>query len=297
MATIISRVRDISGTSTSETGNANVALFAQAGATYLVNVIPKDLLTFAGIDSSNVTTSSGFDLDYTSSGANAGDRIVMVRRNGVVCDELPKEHIYAHSGALSTTSLFVGSTVFPKYYIQNGSVFIKPDPTTAAVGVVTYIGAPAITSGTSQTALQPIENPMLLYAAALDCMAASSYWSAQALAKIFETNTGARDALDKAQYLIDSSTQLTQGEDAEYFLAQEDSEMIASNIQIAAQEVNRALAEVRSIEGAKQYTAEYLERSNLLFKQAQVEVDMYVNRNTKMMGLNAILATQQGSRE
>jgi hypothetical protein len=289
MATLISKVRNLSQTTTSETSDAVVGLFCSAGAIFVVNAIPTALLSFMGTDSTNITSSTGYDV--------LNDRVIMVRRNGIVCDELPKEKIYAYSGALTTTSLFKGSAIFPKFYIQQGLVYIKPDPTTGAIGLITSIAVPAITSATTTTVLDEIENPLVLYAAALDCMAASSYWSAKSLASLFDTAGDARDALDKAKALVDSSTLLSQGEDAEYFLAQEDAEMIASNIQIAAQEVNRALAEMRDTDSAKQYSMEYLERSNMLFKQAQVELDLYVNRNARMLELNTMLQANRGREE
>jgi len=247
-----------------------------------------------------ISGSAGYIITGT---AGVGDRIVSVRRNGIECDEMPKARIYAHSGALTTDSLFAGSTIFPKFYIQNGRVFIKPNPTTAALGKVTYIPLPNITSATANTSLDTIENPMLLYAAALDCMAASSYWTVQALGTLHSTALSARaqDALDKAKVLIDASTSLSQGEDAEYFLAQEDVEMIEGNVRMAAQEINRALAEMKDNDTesqymavAKQYSMEYLERGSLLFKQAQQELGNYVNMNSKMLGLNAMLQSRQG---
>lgn len=274
------------------TSNAEIVTFLNSGTVFLANTIPKDLLKFASGDSSNITHSNGFIIN--SGTVDVGDRITMVRRNGIICDELPENHIYAHTSAITTTSLFKGNSIFPKWYIQNGRVFIKPNPTTNSAGQVTFIDIPTISTNTSNTVFSSIENPMLLYAAALDCVAVASEYGILSLSSLHEDTGDARDALDKAKVLIDDSTELSQGEDVEYYIAQEDPEMMLANVQTAAQEVNRALAEIRDIEGTSKFTVEFLQRSDLLFKQADREVELYVMRNTKMMGLQAMLQTQQG---
>jgi len=277
MATLLAKARAISGTTTSETTDTEVVDFLNAGAIYLINSMPKELLSFMGTDTANITSSAGYDSN--------NDRVIMVRRNGIICDELPKERIYAHAGALTATSLFAGSNIFPKFYILGGSIYIKPDPSVGAPGVVTYIPKPSITSSTTTTDLDEIENPVILYAAALDSMAASSYWSAQSLSTINDSTGDATDALEKAKNLIDNSTALSQGQDAEFFLNDEDPEMIAANLGIAAQEVNRALAEMKGTEATNAHAVRYLQQAQQLFVQADKEVNNYVTRNSRMIAL------------
>lgn len=284
MATLLLKTRALSQTTTNETSDIEVVDFLNAGAIFLINSIPKDLLTFMATDSSNITSSAGYD--------HGSDRVVMVRRNGIICDELPKEHIYAHASALTATSLFAGSTIFPKFYELGGKIFIKPNPSAVEAGVVSYIAIPSITSSTTTTTLDEIENPMVLYAAALDAMAASAFWSAGSLGRVNSTTGAGRDALDKARDLIDNSTALTQGQDVEFFLNDEDPEMIASGIGIASQEVTRALAEVKGMEGTNAHTVRYLQQAQQLFAQAEREVAAYVNRNSRMIALQ--LAAGQG---
>jgi hypothetical protein len=290
MATLVSKVRAFSKSTTTITSNSEVVNFITAGAVFLTNSIPKDLLEWSASDSSNITHSNGFIV--SGSTANVGDRIVSVRRNGIVADQIPQERIYAESGVLTTSSLFTGTTIYPKWYMQNGRVYIKPNPTTGAIGKVTYVGVPSITTGTSNTAYNSIENPMILYGAAMDCLAISGKYGLIALNALTETTGDARDALDKAQYIIDASSKLSQGEDVEYYIAQEDTEMMLANVQVAAQEVNRALAEIRGMEQISRYTMEFAQRADLLFKQAYQEVQQYVAMNSKIMGLQ--LMTQQG---
>ena len=166
MATLLAQVRALSQTTTDETSDAEVVDFLNAGAIFLINSIPKDLLTFMAEDSSNIVDGTGYD--------TLNDRVVMVRRNGIICDELPKELIYAHSGVLTETSLFAGTAIFPKFYLLGGKLYIKPDPTSQQPGVVSFIGIPTISSATTTTTLDELQNPMILYAAGLDAMAASA---------------------------------------------------------------------------------------------------------------------------
>lgn len=136
---------------------------------------------------------------------------------------------------------------------------------------------------------------MILYAAALDSMAASSYWSQSMLDRLDGSSGAGKDALQKAQDLIDNSTALSQGQDAEFYLEDEDPEMIAATLGIAAQEVNRALAEVKSGEGVAIHTNRYLQQAQQLFAQAEREVAAYVQRNSRMIALE--IASRGGKNE
>lgn len=58
------------------------------------------------------------------------------------------------------------------------------------------------------------------------------------------STTAIDDALSKARYLIDASTQLTNGQDAEYWLNAEDPEMVVATINAAQEELGRAAREI-----------------------------------------------------
>lgn len=286
MASYLSKVRGLSKSTTSETTDAQVVNFLNAGVIFVINGIPKDLLTFLSSDSSAITDSNGYDI--------TNDRVTMVRRNGIVCDQLPDSKIYAHSGALSVSSLYAGTTIFPKWYILNGKIYIKPDPSVGEPGYVTKITPPTIDENTTNTTLNEIENPVILYAAAMDAMALSGYFGLASMNRINSSTGDARDALDKARDLIDDSTGLSQGEDVEFYINDEDTEMMAANVNVAAQEVNRALAEIRGNESISSQTEQALLRSKQLFDRADAELTMYVERNSKMIGLQIAAAASGG---
>lgn len=120
----------------------------------------------------------------------------------------------------------------------------------------------------SGVSISPIENPLINYAAALDYQGVSAYWSAQA--------SDAQDALDKAQYLIDSATNLSTGQDAEYHMNDEDTELVSMNVQVAAQEINRANANI-SVYSNKAQLAE--SKAKTMFQIAGDEIDRFIKAN------------------
>jgi hypothetical protein len=62
----------------------------------------------------------------------------------------------------STTSLFNSTSLFPKYYIRTGKVFIKPAPTASATGIVTKIDYSDISDDTE------FDNIIVHYATAME---------------------------------------------------------------------------------------------------------------------------------
>ena len=293
---LITQVRDYVNLDTSQVSDSQIVTYLNAGATFLVNTIPKTLLGFLAED---ITTTDGLGIDITS------DRIYGARRGVYTAQEIPEAMAYTQESALN--SMFIGTDIFPKYYIRNGRAFIKPDPTVADPGYVTMVQIPEISAVSFEWVgdLGDIENPAILYASALAAAAASDYWNEVGLNISQDLSTsgdlsgepaGYRDALDKAEDLVDSGGDLTQGDDMESYLQQEDTEMIAAGINIAQQEISRALAELRKYEVEVSNTANlgnsissaaqlYLSRSQQLFEMAKQEVGMYVSSNERMIAL------------
>ena len=262
MASYLSRVRAITGSTTVITSDVEVVGFLKSGGNYVVNNIPKELLFFA-YTNTNVSSSAGVVVPQNT--------IISVNRGSYDADRIDSKYGYARSSTL--TSLYKATAFHPSYIVDNGKVYIDPTPTTAtsSLGTVTYIKMPTIGTTTSSTNLTiaPVENPIILYAAALDCTAISTYWG--------QLTTGAQDALDKAQYLIDSSSNLTNGQDAEYHMNDEDSELVSMNVQVASQEVNRATANISMYSNKAQLADS---KSKELFARADAEVKGYIAANT-----------------
>lgn len=230
----------------------------------------------------------------SSSGISVStDVIVSARRGNRVCREIPEDMAYSQeSGAF--TSIHKASSLFPVFYTRSGIVYIKPDPTTDKVGKVSIVQAPTISLSTSNTSMDKLENPMLLYAAALDCMALSGYWNKEVREGLVEASGDARDALDKAKVLIDDATSLSTGQDAEYWLNAEDPEMIVANLGIAQQEVRRALAEIEGYRETAPYEQSLVQKAAKLFDEANKQIQSFVGSSPEMIQLNAALQASQG---
>jgi hypothetical protein len=321
LATLVSKVRGISGSSTTITSNSKVVEYLKGGAGFTITGIPTALLAFAATNSTNIVTSTGYSVTT--------EKIFSVRRNGIECRRQPLEQDYANQAVLvSSTSLFKASAIHPKYVMRGALVFIRPNPTTAAIGVISRVVIPTIATNTSNTVLDEVENPMILFAASQDCMAMAEFWAVQALQDVHAASTSlgtlahstteASDALDKAQYLIDNSTELTAGQDAEYYINTEDTEMFGGIRDVAAQELGRARTHLERFQLALSnanvsrdvanlvyrlrasatagQSVIYVQKAQQLYNEAVQQVDYYVQRNDSMIRLNASVQASQSRR-
>ncbi len=258
MASYLSRVRVVTGSTTTQTSNAAVVDFLKGAVNYVIQSIPKEMLWFANTEAA-LTSSAGVTIPR--------DTIISVKRNGVECDKLNDKFVYATSTTL--TSLYAGTAFFPKYYITSGKVYIHPTPTTGAAGAVTYVNLSSTLITTSITAtgvaISPIENPFLNYATGLDFQGLAGYWGQKA--------GEVTDAFDKAKYLVDSATNLTQGEDIEDMLEAEDTELVSSGVQVAGLEQNRGTANLNFYNSKSQLCQA---KSKEMFVLAEKQIEQYV---------------------
>lgn len=109
---ISSDIQNITGVGTANTG------FIESAQRFVVSKIPKELLWFSAKQSSAVTDANGFDV-------SGSDTVLSVERNGYSAEQVP----FALSKWIDdSTSLHKATALFPKYYLAQGKVFIKPDP-------------------------------------------------------------------------------------------------------------------------------------------------------------------------
>lgn len=258
MASYLSRIRALTNSTSTQTSDQAVVDFLKSGVGYILTNIPKEFLWFAN-SNTTFTSSTGVTVPQNT--------IISVRRNGIECDKLDEKFVYAT--AITLTSLYAGTTFFPKYYVEAGVVYTDPDPSGSAMGAATYVNLSAslMTSTVTSTgiALSPVENPLIYHAAGLDFQGLAGFWSQLA--------GDAEDALTKAKVLIDSATNLSAGEDAEYHLDQEDPEMINPVLQIATQEVNRATANLNYYTSKAQLCQTKAEG---MFTLADKQIEQYV---------------------
>ena len=169
MASIINRVRALTGSNTSQTSPAQLLDFVQDAYTNALASSTKELLwplaaTITG------TSSAGINL------TNNSTIILNVERNSIEAKKADNIKNYAYS---NTLSLEYPTALFPEYIIKNGGVLVKPAPTTAAKANVYIVDVQAastsIVAGTSNLSLPEFNNVVINFAAAADASAIASY--------------------------------------------------------------------------------------------------------------------------
>jgi len=272
--TLINRVRAITGSSTSHTSADEVLDFVRMGARFVLSSLPVELSFPFARDSSFVNDSTPIYLDTNKLIPGS------VRRGSIRCIQVPLDMAY---DIADSNSLHYATARYPAFYVDGYALSIKPTPTATAVGRCQIVDIPNFTNGidsTSTSKLGQYDGIVVKYAAALDYMGVSSYWGEKLLQEMNSTEiTGkARDALQNAADLINNKTDY----DAEDFLAEEDAEMVASAVQTAAQEVNRAMAEMQGGSASAAYTREMAEKAAQLFKEADRELQIALSQGVQI---------------
>jgi hypothetical protein len=269
--TLVSRVRAITGSSTSHTSDNEVLAGVRQGVRYVLSALPLSLSKPFVTSTSNITGNP-------TSIYNA--KVLSVQRSGIKCIEVPLDMAY---DVADSNSMHLATTRYPVFYNDGNEIYIKPTPAGGSVGIIKAIDTSA-TAGAITTAsvesIDPYDGIAVKYAAALDYMAISAYWGEKLLqeANSTEISGKARDALTNAANLIDNKTNY----DAEDFLAEEDPEMVAAAVQTAAQEVNRALAEMQGMGASANYTREMSQKAAQLFNEVQAELQAVVSQGAEV---------------
>ena len=152
MATLINKVRAITGSSSTISSGTQVMGYLESGAKYVLRSLPRGLLTEATTITS-VTDSNGVELEK--------EWVFSVARNNFPAVEQRYEESYAYYTTALTTdgsvqSWFQATTIFPKYYwgpstkIGKVALFVKPDPTTAASAKIVHVETPKLTTATTE---------------------------------------------------------------------------------------------------------------------------------------------------
>ena len=216
MATLISRVRALTNSSTSYTSDAEVVEFIRQGVRYVLSVLPLHLASPFATDSSSVSSNPIY-IDTT--------KVISVKRGSIRCIQVPIDSAY---DIVDSNSLHLASVRYPAFYIEGNTISIAPVPSATATGTAKIVDPTAKAAALSSTdtfSIDQFDGIAIKYAAAMDLMNVSGYWGDSILQNLnsTEVTTGARDALTNAADLIDNKTDY----DAEDFLAEEDAEPAA----------------------------------------------------------------------
>jgi len=283
---LVNRVRGITGSTTTQSSDANVVSSIQSGVQYAISSIPKELQWQFASAGSNIVDSSGQ--------RPASDTVLSVTRNNIGCYEIPIAHAYAQEATYSPTSLNAASSVVPGFLRKEGLVFIKPDPDPTNIGVITSVAIPEITASTTDTwSFKVLDQIIINYACALDCSSIASYWRAQGEALVAARDlSNVEDALTKAQIYLDDNGTV----DFESYMAaaEEDDQQAQLMLSGAAQEVSRAGKELEKIQTNSSDVVKYYEtaqlaysRADKFFEMALAELKIYVGHNSRIINLGA----------
>lgn len=275
MATLLDIVRSVTKSTTTETTDQSIVNFLNMGARYCASSIPKRLLLFWTNQSSAVSDDNGHAVNY--------DRIVEVVRDSISCDEVDPKLAYYLT---LTDSLYKATSRHPKWYFRNGRIYVKPAPSGSENAYIYTIQPPTITSTTDETDddLKQLANPIINYACGCDYLALSGYWSMENT-DLIGSSGDAEDALTKAKNLIDGTETENNVED---WIDDEDSEMANAVVQAAAQEVNRAIAEMQM---GKEFNAESKDNINKAFshfKLADNDIRLYIASDEEIMTMQML---------
>jgi hypothetical protein len=137
-------------------------------------------------------------------------------------------------------SVYYADDLTPVYVFDENKVQIYPEPdqTSGKSAYVTRVIPGAINDNSESIANMPsLYHPQIVRIASYNVLL-------QRLGSLRDTMyTEYNDAINKAKALVDDASQLTTGtEDVEYWLKEEDPEMISSTLSTASQEIQRASA-------------------------------------------------------
>ena len=296
-ATLVSKVRALSGSSTSVTTDDQVVDFIKSGVAFIIKAAPIDKIE-------NCTSvATGTSVDSVQVDAVT---IKEVLRDNYPCHKEDASWMKLLDQETSEFSLRRPTNTSPAFFIEGKSVYVRP--TGASSIRVVYLGIPAITATTSTWEYETAEGPILKYAASMDAFAAASYhftnvsadidavqskietWLDEAYTMRTDKHTvtaptldysQATDALNKARDLIDTIS----GINFEYFMGLDDPEMAASSVNGAASEINRASQELNKIatelrkysediQEAGQYNQDVVSRMSTLANMASAEANI-----------------------
>ena len=283
MSTFIDKLKAILKNDSSELSDTELAYNLQAGSNFTYMSIPQHLLSPFATISPGITDGNGYSISGTW-------HIVGVVRNGKMAEEVDPNLRYFLD---YSDSIYYATEYFPKYFIWNSKVYIKPDPTTSYIGNITYVSPPTISTTTDSDSVSYsiLSNIIINYAAGLSFTGMANYnLKNSGSQSIYE------DALDKAGKLIDDSAGVggdTLSKSVQGYLTAEDTELAVATVQAAQNEVQRAIAAIQNQSGIDKV---YFEKAATYFKMAEEELKGYINANPKWIEFQAQLAQRQGGR-
>jgi hypothetical protein len=248
--------------------NDNIVYFLNNGSRFAINSLPKarqDAFTEYVVGTGDATPSTVQSVSVLDSQLITHvHRYDKIKNVSYVAKEIDDTQRYANE--LST--LFAATKVFPQWYRDRDSVYIKPPLIVDDEIRVAAVTIPVINSSTA-TYFDGLENAVVYYAVALTIRASVDYslmdLASQISSLISDIGTYMPDidfgvggeyaemleALENAKRLVIKTSGWTEPSTvpppATQFLDEEDSEMVESSVASAREEIERALSYVKSL--------------------------------------------------
>jgi hypothetical protein len=278
--------------------NSEVVDALNLGLSMVVNSMPSMILTHAVTDSTPISNSTPYTINR--------DRVVSVRRDGIECMILPPDKLYVVSSAKTASSIYDGSRLFPAYIRSSNKIYITPTPTSTQTAVVSYIKAPVSTTSTTGTSLGDLDSIAVTYAAGVVCIKAGLKLGMD-LVKA-KKNSTALDSSSSVSSLTEivsrikglswNSTSIGLTNDAEYYISDEDPEMINAIASLISANQNTLALLQRDIErysGNDNYVASYIQSGISYITLAREMIRDHVSNHEKTVALN--IANNQGGQQ
>lgn len=273
-------IQNITGVGTAD------SQFIISGQKFVVSSVPKELMWAYATKKSDVS-SSGYIL---TDGSNVGDNILEVTYDGSkIATEVPSSLAYDITDSASLH--YISSNRYPKYFIKDGTLFIKPDPSGSS-GTVSYVDFSNVDDDCD------LRNAVIYHASAKEFTKLGLYTAPTVGGTADElTDMTALDAentvddydgnaIEFDQWFATLAHFIEDEEDTE--LAQAQISKISSYIQAYGSELQKVNAKV----------SHYLQLADKYYQWSKIEIQQYVKNNSRMAGTQqaaqAVAQGQQG---
>lgn len=283
--TLVADVRSLSQSTTTITTNAEVAQFLQDGANTVVRIIPGDILSYASTEAS-VNTALGYSagtakvigvrrgnyeckrIPKSMQYSQAGDLIVTSMFKGSAIKPVyfykdgkifikpdPSISVTAYVDVVKAPSMTSSTTGTKLGELDTAVVMYAASLDCLAMASYWTENTFSLISSSitrSTTVISKIDTNIVRATSALSDAEANRTNADTNRAGFTASTSEYKDAILKSRYLVDASSELSNGNDAEYYLSDEDTELVTANLNIASQEINRARASLEGLGGSNQ---------------------------------------------
>ena len=274
-------VSDIQATVLRITGVSPTANSVEDGQRFVVSSVPKELLMFAQKASSPSTDGSAISF-------SVNDSITDVQRNGYGCTEIPMSDA---SWVLDSSSLRFATAKRPVFYHKQGAVHFAPVTDGSNAGYVFYVDFSLIDDSCD------LRNAVIYNTSAHEFAKLAVYTTptvggtADELTDVTVLNSENTidvhgDSIEVDQWFATAAHLIEDEEDSE--LAQLQLSKISAYVQAYGTELQKANAKA----------AHYLQMTDKYYQWSKLEVQQYIQNNSKMIqaGVAMQASQQQGSR-